>query len=217
MNEDRTTAIKIVLVDDHPLLLDGLAGILNQTTGFTVVGRYNSGEEALGKLAEAKPDIVILDINMPNMNGIELAGKLKGGFPDLRIMALSSYLEIGLIQQMLEAGASGYMLKSANADQLVKGIHTIAGGEMFFSEEVSAEMAKKLGTKPTKEIRLTPREHDVLRLIAQEHPNKQIAKKLFISERTVETHRKSIFRKTETASIVGLIKLAIQKGWIDAD
>jgi DNA-binding NarL/FixJ family response regulator len=161
----------------------------------------------------AQPDVLITDISMPEMNGLELTRAVKEKFPQIKILALSMFGERNTISEMLEAGINSYILKNTAKQELLSAINKVAEGGMFFSDEVSNELMKpaQTGTKHDESVSLTPREIEILRLIEKNYSNAQIAERLFISERTVETQRKNIFRKTNTKSVVGLIKYAIEK------
>jgi DNA-binding NarL/FixJ family response regulator len=207
--------IKLFFVDDHQMLIDGMKALLKNESAFEVCGEANSSERALELLQNNVPDILISDINMPGMSGIELARKVKEQFPGVKILALSMYGEKSMISEMLDAGVSGYILKNTGREELVNALMKISEGGLFFSDEVSAEMMKAMSERGQKkeekeEVTLTIREKEILELIAKEYSNAQIADTLFISERTVETHRKNIFRKTNTKTVVGLIKYAIE-------
>lgn len=206
--------IKLFLVDDHQMLLDGIKALLKGDKNFEVVGEASSSVNALEEIAKKIPDILITDINMPGISGIELARKTKEQFPAIKILALSMFGEKEMISEMLDAGVNGYILKSTGREELVSALKKISEGGMFFSEEVGAEMMRAMSERAkmkqeSPDPHLTAREKEIIKLIAKEYSNAQIADELFISERTVETHRKNIFRKTNTKTVVGLIKYAI--------
>ncbi len=161
----------------------------------------------------AQPDVLITDISMPEMNGLELTRAVKEKFPQIKILALSMFGERNTISEMLEAGINSYILKNTAKQELLSAINKVAEGGMFFSDEVSDELMKPapIESKNNESVSLTPREIEIVRLIEKNYSNAQIAERLFISERTVETQRKNIFRKTNTKSVVGLIKYAIEK------
>ncbi|MFL5752523.1 MAG: response regulator [Bacteroidia bacterium] len=208
--------ITVHIVDDHQMLIDGLRALLKGEERIVIIDESNNGAIALERIEKRQPDILLTDINMPGLNGIELTQKVKAKFPEIKIIALSMFGERGMISEMLQAGVSGYILKNTGKAELINAITKVAGGGMFFSDEVSMEMMKAVanpqvspGEEPV--INLTQREIEIVQLIAKELSNAEIAEKLFISERTVETHRKNIFRKTATKSVVGLIKYAFDK------
>ena len=209
-----------MFVDDHQILIDGMKALLKNNNRFEIAGEANRCEKALEIIPLINPDIIVADINLPGMSGIEFSTIVHHKYPNIKILALSMYGEKGMISQMLDAGVSGYILKNTGKKELVDALLKIYEGGLFFSEEVSAEMMKNISEKKQlieqeKKANLSPREKEILKLIAKEYSNKQIAETLFISEYTVETHRKNIFRKTNTKSIVGLIKYAIENNLAD--
>ena len=212
--------IKLFIVDDHQLLIDGIKALLLNEPEFEICGESTKALTALEMVCERLPDIVISDIQMPDLSGIEFTRRLKEVQPGIKVLALSMFGTREMISDMLEAGVSGYVLKNTGKQELINALTKIAAGEMFFSDEVSVEMMRAMHDRSRKKeeetvIRLTERELDVIKLIAKEYSNAQIAEALFISERTVETHRKNIFRKTGTKSLVGLIRYAISNKLTD--
>ena len=216
MPDISTKKIRVVLADDHHILLDGLKALLQKQKDIEIAGMYNDGRKLLEELSQTKPDIAVIDINMPHMNGHELCQKLKIADPGLHVITLSMHDDVGHIMEMIEAGVSGYILKNASDKELIDAIKTVYEGKMFFSPEVSEKMTTLVIQQQRKldqpqEAKLTERELEILKLIADEYSNAQIANSLFISERTVETHRKNMLRKTNNKSIVGLLKYAMEK------
>lgn len=203
--------LKIYIVDDHQMLIDGLKALLSDEKHISLVGENTSSKVALKEVGEYRPDIVLTDINMPEMDGIELTREIKKQQPEVKVIALSMYGERETISDMLKAGVSAYILKNTGKQELLKAIEKVASGGTFFSDEVSAEMIRTYPEQAAKEISLSQREIEVIELIAQEYTNAKIAEALFISERTVETHRKNIFRKTDTKSVIGLLKYCVDK------
>lgn len=203
--------LKIYIVDDHQMLIDGLKALLSDETNISLVGESTSAKTALKEIGEYRPDIVLTDINMPDMDGIELTREVKKRQPEVKLIALSMYGERETISDMLKAGVSGYILKNTGKQELLKAITKVASGGTFYSEEVTAEMMRTYPEQAAREISLSAREIEVIELIAKEYTNAMIAEALFISERTVETHRKNIFRKTDTKSVIGLLKYCVDK------
>lgn len=203
--------LKIYIVDDHQMLIDGLKALLSDEKHISLVGENTSAKVALKEVGEYRPDIVLTDINMPEMDGIELTREIKKQQPEVKVIALSMYGERETISDMLKAGVSAYILKNTGKQELLKAIEKVAAGGTFFSDEVSAEMMRTYPEQAAKEISLSQREIEVIELIAREYTNAKIAEALFISERTVETHRKNIFRKTDTKSVIGLLKYCVDK------
>ena len=208
--------IKVFLVDDHQIMLDGIKALLKNDKQIEIIGEFTRGSQVIEKLAQISPDIIITDIHMPEMNGIELTNIVRKHYPAVKILALSMSGEEGMITEMVDAGISGYVIKNTGKEELRGALLKIMKGEVYFSAEVASQLTKALMEKkrradePTA-AKLTQREVEIVKLIAMEYSNEKIAKELFISERTVETHRKNIFRKSQTKSLIGLMKYAQEK------
>lgn len=204
--------IILALVDDHQIVIDGLISLLKGDDKFSFAFATTNPKEVLKKLAEQQVDILLTDIMMPGMPGNLLAKQVKEKFPATQILALSMNGSADLVNEMInEANISGYVLKNIGKRELVEALEKIANGGIYFSEEVLAGLqTKSIAKKENPVIHLTDREREIIRLIEKEYNNRQIAEALFISERTVETHRKNIFRKTNTGSVIGLVKYAYQ-------
>jgi DNA-binding NarL/FixJ family response regulator len=202
--------IRIAILDDHQIVIDGLRLLLENQSHFEIVGQFNRGQELLDALAVLKADIVITDILMPEMDGLEVAMRLKDQFPDIKVIALSMNGEGPLAEKMIEqAEVAGYVLKTTNKSELTEAIESVYAGDTFYAKEILDELKKFQKIKQENEsINLTIREIEIIQCIASDLTNKQIADQLFISERTVETHRKNIFRKTNIHSAVGLVEFA---------
>ncbi len=210
--------VKIFILDDHQMLIDGLKALLVHEPEYELSGTAQNAKDALELINKNVPDIVLSDINMPDMNGIEFTLELKKIYPAVKVIALSMYNERSVISEMLDAG--GYILKNTGKEELINALRKVASGGLFFSDEVSVEIMKVIserGKKQEDEIStyFTAREKEIIQLIAKEYSNARIGETLFISERTVETHRKNIFRKANTKSAVGLIRYAIDNKLID--
>lgn len=208
--------VRIVVADDHHILLDGLNALLQKQKDIQVVGLFNNGKDVYDAIPKLDVDVALIDINMPEMDGHELTLKIKKEYPHIHVIILSMHDDAGHIMELIEAGASGYLLKNVTDKELLDAIKTVASGKVYFSTEVSekiAAMAMQNQRKSDDDIepRLTERELEILKLIAQEFSNAQIAQTLFISERTVETHRKNMLRKTNNKTILGLLKYAMEK------
>ena len=210
----KETRIRVILVDDHNIVLDGLVSLLQKDEHFEVAGALHSAEEAIELLKKIQPDILLTDYSLGGMTGMELARVVKEEYPLVKVILLSMHDEAHIIKAALKQGIDGYMLKNIAQEELKAALRHVAKGLPYVSPEVTrllmAEMNKPKEDAPL----LTERECDVLRLIAKEYSNKEIAEELFISERTVETHRKNIFRKTNTNSLVGLIKYAYEHNFV---
>lgn len=199
--------IKLLLVDDHRIVLDGLRSLFESDPQYQICGAVGSAEEALEFLSKALPDVILMDYSLPGMNGLQLAESIKNKYPKLKRVMLSMHDEVALVNQVLKEGIDGYLLKSIQQSELKMALNQIVNGYPYVSPEITRMMLSNLNAEKPVEL-LSERERQVLNLIAKEYSNKQIADELFISERTVETHRKNIFRKTNTSSLVGLIKYA---------
>jgi len=202
--------IKVILVDDHHIVLDGLESLLQQEPEFQVMASLHSGEEVLEMLKTQQPNILLTDFSLPGISGIDFVRQVKKLYPQIKIIVLSMHDEGHIIKSVLKEGVEGYLLKNIQHSELKSAIRHVAQGLPYVSPEVTRLLMDEMNKPKDEPELLTERELDVLRLIAKEFSNKAIADKLFISERTVETHRKNIFRKTKTSSLVGLIKFAYE-------
>ncbi len=205
-------SIRLVLIDDHQMLIDGLTALLAPYNDIEIVKTFTNGNLFLDEIHQLQPNIVLTDISMPEIDGFELTKKIKRLLPQTNVIALSMFGSINEINKMLEAGISAYLLKNVGNQELIDAIRKVASGKMHFSDDILEEMAKSAFSKPAKQEHqptLTDRELEILKLIVLELNNAEIADKLFISERTVETHRKNMIRKFNTKTIVGLIKYAL--------
>jgi DNA-binding NarL/FixJ family response regulator len=203
---------RIVLVDDHQMLIDGLVAILSSHQEINIIKTYTNGNLLIDELQTIQPEIVLTDISMPAIDGYELTKKIKQIQPSIHVIALSMSGNIADINKMIDVGISGYVLKNVGNKELIEAINKVSQGKMHFSDDITEEMIKNKHKKQDKDDdqpKLTDRELEILRLIVQELNNAEIADKLFISERTVETHRKNMIRKFNTKTIVGLIKYAM--------
>lgn len=211
--------IRIVLADDHHILLDGLKALLQKQKDIEIVGMYDNGRKLFEALPSLQVDIALIDINMPEMNGLELTQNIKRDFPSIYVIALSMFDDSAHIMEMIEAGVSGYVLKNVTDKDLLEAIRTVMLGKLYFSPEVSETIAN-LAVQQQRKLdlpeapKLTDRELEILKLIAKELSNAEIASTLFISERTVETHRKNMLRKTNNKTIVGLLRYALENQMI---
>lgn len=216
--------IKVLVVDDHQLMIEGLKSLLECEEDIVFAGGANSMAETLTFLSHNTVDVILMDINMPDGSGIETTGQIRNLYPQAKVIALTMHDDISIITRMIRAGASGYVLKRTNMNEVIDAIRVVANNGRYLSAYAQNIVMDNLIMPPIKpEVKdeakpvLSLREMEVLKLVAREFSNEQIAEKLFISERTVEAHRRNIFIKTKTKSIVGLIKYAINHGLIDAD
>jgi DNA-binding NarL/FixJ family response regulator len=216
-----TERIKVLIADDHKIIRVGLQGILQKISDVEVVGEAEDGAQVLEALGTTITDVVLMDIDMGRTNGIETTRKVKAAFPDVQVLALTVHEEQDHIVQMLEAGASGYLLKNAGTEELVAALRAVVKGDSYYSRSVSATLLQALTNLKSKSAQqinnntpLSTREIEVLRLIAQEYSNGEIAEKLFISIRTVDTHRRNILEKLQVKNTAGLVRYAIEKAII---
>lgn len=207
--------IKILLVDDHGVLRAGLRALLNREKDMQVVGEAGSAAEALHLSGQLAPDVILMDISLPDQSGIQVTQTIKARYPKLRILILTIHEDEGLLRAAIQNGASGYILKRAVASELVNAIHSVQAGDLYIHPamtrallgESSPERASAADT-----LTLTARETDVLRLIAQGFTNRQIAEKLTLSIRTVESHRANLMEKLDLHSRVELVRYAAKRG-----
>jgi DNA-binding NarL/FixJ family response regulator len=204
--------IRIAIVDDHQIVIDGIVALLKEHESIELVASDTSAANMLKRLNNLPIDVLITDIMMPEMNGQEFAKAVKQTFPQIRILALSMSGQGDIVDEMINnADISGYVLKNISKKELIEAILKIANGGIYFSDEVLLELSSSRDSqKEFDKAGLTIREIEIVKLMEKEFSNKQISEALFISERTVETHRKNIFRKTNTNSVLGLIKFAYQ-------
>jgi DNA-binding NarL/FixJ family response regulator len=198
--------IKVLVVDDHPMVLEGMRSMLSQISFVEIAGAASNAYEAVELVKSASPQIVITDINMPEISGIELALKIRTEFPQVKIIAMSTFKERSYISQMVQNGASGYLVKSASKEEIEEAILSVYEGKLYMSLDISLSSSDKqeLDNIPV----LSSREKEVLQLIADGMTNPQIAAKLFLSMHTVDSHRKNILTKFSVNNTASLIKLA---------
>lgn len=211
---------KILLVDDHQIILDSLALLLNTMSSVLLVGSITDGRQVLNFLANNEVDLIICDFHIPFVNGLELTLQVRRQHPRIKVLLLTMSEEAHHIRQAIKLGVSGYILKKSGRQELEKAIDTIMSGKKYFSQAVIEELAADddedyNNHHPSTIQHLTEREIEVLRLISLEYSSNEIAKKLFISLSTVETHRRNLFQKVNVKNVIGLVKFAIQNGLVD--
>jgi DNA-binding NarL/FixJ family response regulator len=213
---------KVLIADDHEVVRDGLKNILMTSGTMMIIGEANDGNEAITMYDKLRPDVVIMDISMPKMNGIEATKKIKDRFPDAKILILTMHDNQEYLNQVIRSGAQGFVLKNTDKEELLSAVKTVADGEKFFSKDISKMMIENYirtaqnNEKPSsdREIPLTKREIEILKKIAEGNSNQEIANQLFISYNTVDTHRKNIMHKLSIKNTAGLVRYAIEKGLI---
>lgn len=208
--------IKVILVDDHEILMDGVASILNDASNIQVVGKASSVAIAKNLIQRHQPDLVLTDISMAEESGLELTTWVTHQFPLIKIIVLSMHNSVQHISSLLEAGASGYLLKSVKQDEMFVAIENVMAGKQYIQHALAAEYirARQQKKEVEKQSLLSPREIEIIRLIAQQHTTAEISRQLFLSEYTVETHRKNIGRKTGVKTVIGLVNFAREQGLI---
>jgi DNA-binding NarL/FixJ family response regulator len=199
-------AIKVFIVDDHYMVIEGIRSLLQNEQAIEWSGHATNAASCMAFLQHNQPDIILMDINLPDKSGIELCREVKESFPSVFIIGLSTFNQQSFIQKMMDSGASGYVLKNATQEELMEAIGTVIRGKIFLSEEASHTLQKNVETK----IVLTRREKEVLEMIAEGLTNHEVAAKLFISTATVDTHRKNLLAKFDARNIASLIKTAMQ-------
>lgn len=210
--------INVAIADDHSLFREGIRMIISDMPGITLCLEASSGEDLLARLENASPDVILLDIEMKDLNGIETMKKLLEIKPAPKVIVLSMHTEPRMISYMMELGAHGYLQKDARKEELEIAIRTVFDKGAYFNERVSMSLLvglKNKGQKPSLVVELTPREKEVLTLICQEFTTLEIGEKLFISERTVEGHRKNLCSKLAVRNTAGLVKKAMIMNLID--
>jgi len=206
-----------MLVDDHPIVREGIKSAFRMKKSITIVGEAASGEEAVRKAALLKPDVILMDINMPGMGGLEAARRIGKSLPEARILALTMHENREYIIEMNSLGAKGYVFKDSPPSELVKAIETVYHGDFFFSPRASDQLLRAFlrdesVATPKASVRLTKREREILILIVDGMKNLQIATRLGVTERTIETYRHRLMQKLNVRSVAGLIKFAISEG-----
>ncbi len=206
--------IKVLLVDDHQLVLDGIKSMLNGADMITIIGEAQTAQNTQKFLENHQPDVILMDINLPEMNGVELCGIVKKAYPSIQIIALTMLNEVSFITRIMKAGASGYLLKNTSKDEIIKAIKTVTSGDQYLTQEVKEHLISASFGQRTHQSqpKLTRREKEVLALVMEENTTKEIAEKLFISMATVETHRLHLLNKIGARNTAGLVKKAIELG-----
>jgi len=209
--------IKIAITDDHEMVLKGIETMLSGIKEIDIVGSYPNAKRTIEGLAEVEPDVLLLDINLPDINGMDLSKILLKKYPELKIIALTNYEDISLVKRMLKKGVHGYLLKNTDKIELIQALQAVLSGEIYLQNHIQKELLGLSSEKKSGKgliINLTRREHDVLVAISEELTTQEISEKLFISPKTVETHRMNIMSKLGAKNSVGIIKIAIENNLI---
>lgn len=211
--------VRVLIADDHQMFIDGIRSLLAGQDEIDIVAQAKNGKEILEQLAQHAVDIILMDVSMPEMNGIEATRIIRKNHPATQVLMLTMHEGISFIQQVMEAGAAGYILKNTNKQELIRAIGTIAQGGTYFDLQVTQTIMKHMqekaaGLAPAVQ-QLSKREQDILRLITQEYTTAEIAESLGIGYQTVETHRKNLLRKLNVRNTAGLVRYALQNGLAD--
>lgn len=209
-------AIRLIVVDDHPLVVEGLKNTFTNDTDIVWCGSAVSAAACLDILTTQPCDVLLLDISLPDQGGIDLCHQLKKRYPTLKIIGLSTFHQGSYIARMMESGASGYLIKNASTDEIKFAIRSVFKGEIYLSQEARQQLEAKQNQEKHQAV-LTRRELEVLRLIADGLTNPQIAKQLFVSIDTVDSHRKNLLAKTQCNNTAALVRYAFENGWVGRD
>lgn len=219
MNIAETKTISVFLVDDHPIVRSGLKSEIMKYDNIEFAGEASSGKEAIAMIDKIRPDIILMDISMPDMTGLEATEQLKNKIPGIKIIALTMHNSVKYVNEIIRLGAQGYILKDSDPLELIRAIESVYNGAQYYSPQINTSSLKKRsaltvksGKRLQEDARLTRRESEVLLLLVSGCSNKEIANKLFLSVRTVETHRIHIMQKLDVKNFAGLIKYALAKG-----
>ncbi len=215
--------IRVLLVDDHRILREGVRALLAGEPGIKVVGEAEDGEAAVLQVDTVRPDVVLMDMVMPNLGGLEATVRIKERHPEVVVLVMSMHDNDEYVQQVIKAGASGYVLKGVTGDDLVQAIKAVHEGASFVDPAIAAKLVEDYVRRVRGDVAsdpkelLTPREQEILALVAEGHSNHEIAVHLFLSKKTVETHRANIMRKLELHDVTELVKYALRRGIIHLD
>jgi DNA-binding NarL/FixJ family response regulator len=213
--------IRILLADDHRIFRQGLRGLLAEEKEFTIVGEASDGREAVERIAKLRPDVALMDVSMPTLNGVEATRQIAKRSPGTKVIALSMHVEEKFVAEMLRAGASGYVCKQCDAEELCQAIRAAAAGQTYLSPSISGSLVenyvRNLPSEPDSAFKqLSEREREILQLLAEEKTVKEIAMALHVSIKTVHTHRERLMAKLGVRTIAGLTRYAVREGLIQA-
>ncbi len=205
---------RVLLADDHVVVREGLKALIGGHPGFEVVGEAADGPTAVALTAELDPDVVVVDVSMPGLNGAEVTAVLRQAKPDRKVIALTVHEDRGYLRALLEAGAAGYVLKRAAADELVQAIRAVAAGGTYIDPALASSVVDPYVGRVAPAVELSEREAEVVKMIAQGYSNKEIAAKLSLSVKTVETYKARSLEKLGVRTRVGLVRYAAERGWL---
>jgi DNA-binding NarL/FixJ family response regulator len=203
--------IRVFITDDHPVVIEGIHSLLQNEKDIEWAGQAMNAQSCLGFFVSNTADVVLMDINMPGMDGMELCAALKEKYPGIMILGLSTFNQGLYIKRMMENGASGYILKNSSKEELIEAIHAVHGGRIYFSGEVGEALQAYQRSSKDELPALTPREKEILELIAEGYTNPQIAEKIFLSSFTVDSHRKNLLAKLNVKNTASLVRLAVER------
>lgn len=214
-------SIKIIIADDHRLFREGLVNLLSDSKDIEILAQAENGADVIAKAKELNPDVIIMDIGMPVLNGVDATLKLLKEVPAIKVIALSMHSDKQYIKGMLEAGASGYLFKNCAYDELIEAIHTVHAGKKYLSDKITEIMIQdylgKEESMPESDSELTERESEILKLIAEGVSTSEISELLFVSVKTIGTHKQHILEKLNLKTSTDIVKYAIKKGIISLD
>lgn len=205
--------INLAITDDQVIILNGLQKILADAPNINITGVYNTGDDLLEALTEQQPDVLLLDIQMPGKNGVELAAIITRNYKNIKIIALTNVDVLAQIKKILQLGVLGYLLKDASPSIIIQAIETVNAGDQYIQEGLKQQLLNSLSMLNAKQI-VTRREKEILQMIVDEFTNQEIADKLYLSLRTVENHRNNLLQKLKVKNTAGLVKIAIQEGLV---
>lgn len=211
---------RILLVDDHQLIIDGLRGFIESNESYHVIGEANTGTEAIRLASVLSPDLILMDIEMPEMSGIQASQEIKKSFPSIKIIIVSMHNEKQLIKKLIDQGADGYLLKNSSQNEVMDAIEKVLNNKIYLSQDVTMSLLDKkqnTGTSTSSVLnisQLTEREVEILKLVSLGKTNKEVGDELNISHRTVDTHRTNLMKKLDVTNVAGLIRFAFKNGLI---
>ena len=211
---------RILIVDDHQLIIDGLRGFIESNSDYQIVGEANTGTEAIRLASVLSPDLILMDIEMPEMSGIQACQEIKKSLPKIKIIIVSMHNEKQLIKKLIDQGADGYLLKNSHQKEVMDAIEKVLNNQIYLSNDVTLSLLDKSqvksthGSDVTTIAQLTEREVEILKLVAQGMTNKEVGDSLNISHRTVDTHRTNLMKKLDVTNVAGLIRFAFKNGLI---